>query len=197
MNSELLSLLLSILSSLVALISVFLVRKAAKSVLEENKIVLKNDKGEVREIFAEIGDSKNEYSAYLNEAIDFEKFVFEKLVELNLNVKDKPQNSMDKGYDFLFEKDGELVAVEVKSHKKPLSANTIKDYTSRLPSDIAIVFFISKSGFSSSAIELLEKYDKKVSLIDGSIDDLGSQLSSALVARGITRQLKSGPKTAG
>lgn len=186
MNVDLISFLVGVLSSLIAAISVYWVKKVAKNITKETKVILKNDKGEIREVEANTNDSKNDYRSYIHEAIAYEKFVAETLDKLNLNVEVTSNHSMDKGYDFLIKNDEHYIAIEVKSYKRPLPTKVIRDTLSKLPKEIKNVFFVSKSGFSNSSIDNINDTERSVSLIDGDNEELYKNISEALGKQGIT-----------
>lgn len=188
MNVDLISFMVGVLSSVIAVLSVFLINKGAKNIFIESSIILKNEKGETIEIDALYNDSVKDFRSYIVDAIDYEKSVMNILKKLNLDVTEPSHTGDYNGVDFLIKNGDELFAIEVKSHKKPLSLNVIKKSLSRLPKNIKNIFFVSKNGFSNSSIEYLKSIEINVSLISGENQELYNSISTVIQEQGISNK---------
>ncbi|TDY03007.1 restriction endonuclease [Thiohalophilus thiocyanatoxydans] len=187
MNIDLMSLLIGIFSSILAAVSVYITKKIVRKKLEQKIITLKNSSGGEIEIITENNGESNIRSSF-NDAIEYEKSVADILRSLNFEVEETSLNFSDKGYDLLLRSGDRLVAVEVKSHSKPLSANVVKETLRKFPSDIDDALYISKNGFSISSIDYIKKINKSIALASGENEALAKSIKSALESKGIASQ---------
>lgn len=189
MNIDLMSFLVGIFSSIIAVVSVYVTKKIARKGLEQKIITLKNSHGGSVEIVTEGNGDKN-IRSYFKDAIEYEKSVADVLRSLNYEVEETSLNAPDKGYDLLLKAGDRLIAVEVKSHSRPLSANVIKDTLSKFPSDIDDALYVSKNGFSKSSLDYIKNVNKPVALASGEKEALVESIKSALESKGITSQAR-------
>jgi|GEM_PF-1654228 len=187
MNLDLMSFLIGILSSIIAVVSVYFTKRIARNNLEQKIVTLKNSSGGSIEIVTENNGDKN-IRSYFQDAIEYEKSVANILRGLNYEVEEASLNSPDKGYDILLRSGDKLVAIEVKSHSKPLSANVIKDTLSKIPSNISDALYVSKNGFSKTSMDYIESVNKSIALASGENEDLEKSIKIALESKGITSQ---------
>jgi hypothetical protein len=188
MNLDLMSFLIGILSSIIAVVSVYFTKRIARNSLEQKIVTLKNSSGGSIEIVTDNNGEKN-IRSYFQDAIEYEKSVANILRGLNYEVEETSVNSPDKGYDILLRSGDKLVAIEVKSHSKPLSANIIKDTLNKIPSGISDALYISKNGFSKTSMDYIQSVNKSIALASGENEDLEKSIKIALESKGITSQV--------
>ncbi|UTV28957.1 restriction endonuclease [Photobacterium atrarenae] len=184
MNIDLMSVLIGILSSIVTAIAVFFTKRLAKKNLNQKVVTLKNSHGGTIEIVTGNDGEKN-IRSHFRDAIEYERTVADILRNLNFEVEEASLKSPDKGYDLLAKLGERLIAVEVKSHSRPLSASVIKDTLNKFPTDIDDALFISKNGFSSSSLDYIQSFNKGIALASGENEELIKSIKSALESKGI------------
>lgn len=187
MNIDLMSFLIGMIASIFAAIAVDLTKKVAKKNLSQKIVTLKNSSGGTIEIVTG-NDSEKNIRSYFKDAVEYEKAVADILRSLNFEVEETSLKSPHKGYDLLLRSGDRLVAVEVKSHSRPLSANVMKDALNSFPDDIEDVLFISKNGFSNSSMDYIKSLNKSIALASGENEALMQSIKNALESKGITSQ---------
>lgn len=188
MNIDFMSFLIGILSSIITAVAVFITKRAAKSSSDQKVVTLKNSHGGTIEIVTGNDDEKN-IRSHFKDAIEYEKAVADIFRDLNFKIEEASLKSPDKGYDLLVKSGERLIAVEVKSHSRPLSANIIKDTLNKFPTNIDDVLFISKNGFSNSSMDYIQSLNKSIALASGENEALIKSIKSALESKGITSQV--------
>src|SRR5690606_28468668 len=153
-------------ASFVAAIAVYLTKKVAKKNLSQKIVTLKNSSGGTIEIVTG-NDSEKNIRSYFKDADEYEKAVADILRSLNSEVEEASLKAPHKSYDLLLRSGERLIAVEVKSHSRPLSANVMKDALNSFPDDIEDALFISKSGFSNSSMDYIKSLNKSIALASG------------------------------
>lgn len=185
MNIDLISFSIGIFASLVAVISVYVTKKIAKKYVSHENIILKNTQGEIVEIAADGGDKVDIRSRFYD-AMEYEKSVGEMLKSLGFEFEQASRQTRDYGYDFLLKAGDRVIAVEVKSHSRPLSAETVMNTLHKLATGVDDVLLISKNGFSNSSLQYLEETSKNVSIASGEGNVLSESVKKALEEKGIT-----------
>lgn len=189
MNVDVMSFLIGMLSSIVAVIAVYVTKRIARKNAGQKIVTLKNSRGGTIEIVTGNDGEKN-IRSHFKDAIEYEKTVADILRGLNFEVEESSLKSPDKGYDLLLRSGERLVAVEIKSHSRPLSANVIKDTLNKFPTDIDDALFVSKNGFSNSSMDYIQSLSKNIALASGENEVLMKSIKSALESKGITSQAR-------
>jgi hypothetical protein len=159
MSIELMSVAIGALGSIVSVITFVATKKAAKFSSKENTFVIKNNKGESREITIGNNQSTKDISKVVSENIKYEKLIEAALRKnkaegniLSLN------NKHELGYDFLLTTKNTKYIIEAKANKKAVNKQILQRILKAANQQGAEAVVLSKSGFDKSAIKWLKQH---------------------------------------
>ncbi len=167
MSIELMPVLIGALGSVASVITFVVTKNAAKFSSKENTFVIKNDKGESREITIGSNQTTKDISRVVSENIKYEKLIETALrknkVEGN---KLSLNNKHELGYDFLLTTKNAKYIIEAKANKKAVNKQVLQRILKAAVQQGANAVVLSKSGFDKSAVEWLkqQKGEEKVKL---------------------------------
>lgn len=190
MDIELISIAISVIASISAFISVRSIKSLSSKI--EKTIYLKNSSGETMEITVDGDDTNKDIQEYLNSALVYEKEIGEILGKYRSELIHNYAAEFDNHkyhIDFLLKDFGKEYFIEVKSHKRPLTAGLVSNIIDRLPNKSDGSLIVSKSGFTEGAIELIKRANKNIVLVSGADrEQLIQQLDEFAASKGITSQ---------
>jgi hypothetical protein len=195
MDIELISIAISVIASVFAFLSVRSIKKLSSKL--EKTIYLKNSSGETKEITVDADDTNKDIQGYLNSALVYEKEVGEILKKYNSQLIHNYTAEFDKHkyhIDFVIKNFEKEYFIEVKSHKRPLTAVLVSKIIDQLPYKSDGNLIVSKSGFTESAIETIKKANKNIMAISGADrEELTQQFDEFAASKGITSQVSGTP----
>jgi hypothetical protein len=167
MSIELMSVVIGALGSVASVITFIATKRAAKSNSTENTFVIKNNKGESREITIGNNQSSKDISKVVSENIKYEKLI-ETALRKNKAEGNKLSlnNKHELGYDFLLTTKNAKYIIEAKANKKAVNKQALQRILKVAIQQGAEAVVLSKSGFDKSAVEWLkqQKGEAKVKL---------------------------------
>lgn len=195
MDIELISILISVIASVVAFISVRSIKRLNSKL--EKTIYLKNSRGEIMEITVDGDDTNKDIQESLNSALVYEKEIGEILKKYKSQLIHNYTAELDKHkyhIDYFLKDVDKEYFIEVKSHKKPLSAGLVSKIIDQLPYKSDGNLIVSKSGFTESAIEEIKRANKNIMIISGADrEELTQQIDNFAASKGITSQVSGTP----
>jgi len=191
MDATIISFIIGVVSSLLAVFSSRFIKSFLSRRKPEEEHYLISSKGETREIVIEPGSSENDIKDYISSAIEYEKLVKHILQSISPDIRIQEASRHDKGYDFVVEDNSHKMLVEAKATKRPVGVDTLARIISSATRDTTDAVIISKSGFSSSVFELANERMKsgspRISLISGDqLEEITVQIRKAIGKEGIT-----------
>lgn len=195
MDIELISIAISVIASVVAFISVRSIKRLNSKL--EKTIYLKNSSGETMEITVDGDDTNKDIQESLNSALVYEKEIGEILKKYRSQLIHNYTAEFDKHkyhIDYFLKDFEKEYFIEVKSHKKPLTAGLVSKIIDRLPYKSDGNVIVSKSGFTESALEEIKRANKNIMIISGADrEELTQQLDEFAASKGITSQVSGTP----
>lgn len=195
MDIELISIAISVAASVVAFLSVRSIKRLNSKL--EKTIYLKNSSGETMEITVNGDDTNKDIQDSLNSALIYEKEIGEILKKYRSQLIHNYSAEFDNHkyhIDYLLKHFEKEYFIEVKSHKRPLTAGLVSQIIERLPYKSDGNVIVSKSGFTESALEEIKRANKNIMIISGADrEELTQQLDEFAASKGITSQVSGTP----
>lgn len=157
MTIEVTTFVIGALSSVISLLSFLLAKRAAKKTGGQKIFVIKNSKGETREVTVTPGQKTAEVIKSLNDNLAYEKLVETSLRKFSADnatlVKIK---NHDLGYDFTLNFLGKKYLIEAKANKRPVNKYALEKLLKAASKRDSKAVLFSKSGFEKAALKWLE-----------------------------------------
>ena len=188
MNVETIAIVIGLFASIAAFLLSIWIRRINNKL--DRVIYLQNSKGESKEVIIDADDTLKDIQNNLNDALEYEAFVGEILKKYdsqlmhNYIVETKNHKYQ---VDFVLKNIDKKYFIEVKSHKRPLSAQIVSKLINQLPAESDGSLIVSKNGFTTSALELIKNTNKNVIAVSGNeIGELITQFDKFVKSEGIT-----------